>query len=51
MMAALAWLHGGEWDKATALWPDLLDELPADHAAYSHRIEARMKRLARVGGQ
>jgi tetratricopeptide (TPR) repeat protein len=48
MMLSLAWFARGEWDKATAIWPDLLDELPADHTAYSHRIEARMKRLART---
>ena len=47
-MVSLAWFPRGEWDKATARWPDLLDELPADHTAYSHRIEARMKRLART---
>ncbi|HWG74487.1 MAG TPA: SEC-C metal-binding domain-containing protein [Acidimicrobiales bacterium] len=48
MVVSLAWFPRGEWDKATATWPDLLEELPADHTAYSHRIEARMKRLART---
>lgn len=48
MVVALAWFPRGEWEKAVAAWPDLLDELPADHTAYSHRIEARMKRLART---
>ena len=45
---SLAWFSAGEWEKATATWPDLLQDLPADHTAYSQRIEARMKRLARV---
>jgi tetratricopeptide (TPR) repeat protein len=48
MVVSLAWFPRGEWEKAAAVWPDLLDELPADHTAYSHRIEARMKRLART---
>lgn len=46
MVVALAWFPRGEWEKAIAPWPDLREELPADHSAYSHRIEARMKRLA-----
>lgn len=47
-VVSLAWFSAGEWEKATAIWPDLLEDLPADHTAYSHRIEARMKRLARA---
>jgi hypothetical protein len=47
-VASLAWFSAGEWEKATAIWPDLLEDLPADHTACSHRIEARMKRLARA---
>lgn len=48
MVVSLAWFPRGECEKATAAWPDLLEDLPADHPAYSHRIEARMKRLART---
>lgn len=48
MMVALAWFPGGEWEKATTTWPELLEDLPVDHTAYSHRIEARMKRLGRT---
>lgn len=48
MVVALAWFPRGEWDKATAAWPDLLEGQPADHGEYSHRIEARLKRLART---
>lgn len=48
IVVSLASFPRGEWEKATAVWPDLLDDLPADHDAYSHRIEARMKRLARA---
>ncbi|MCU4186737.1 SEC-C domain-containing protein [Acidiferrimicrobium sp. IK] len=44
---SLAWFPRGEWEKATAVWPDLLEGMPADHAEYSRRIEARLKRLAR----
>jgi len=48
MVVALAWFPRGEWEKAIAALPDLREELLVDHAAYSHRIEARMKRLART---
>jgi len=40
---SLAWFPAGEWPAAIERWPDLLDYLPADHLAYSHRIEARLK--------
>lgn len=40
---SLAWFPAVEWDVATSRWPDLLDELPAEHRAYTHRIEARLK--------
>ena len=40
---SLAWFCAGEWELATSRWPDLLDELPAEHRAYTHRIEARLK--------
>jgi tetratricopeptide (TPR) repeat protein len=45
---ALAWFSRPDWAEATATWPSLLDDLPADHDAYSQRIEARLKRLART---
>jgi tetratricopeptide (TPR) repeat protein len=45
---SVAWFPGGEWEKAVERWPDLLDELPAGHAEYSHRIEGRIKRIARA---
>jgi tetratricopeptide (TPR) repeat protein len=48
MVVSLAWFPRGEWEKATATWPDLVEHLPADHAEYSQRIEARLKRLART---
>lgn len=48
MVVSLAWFPRGEWETATAAWPDLLEDLPADHGEYSHRIEARLKRLART---
>ena len=47
-VVSLAWFPRGEWEKATVAWPDLVEDLPADHGAYSHRIEARLKRLARA---
>jgi hypothetical protein len=43
---ALAWFPSEEWVNARERWPELA-ELPADHAAYSQRIEARMKWLAK----
>lgn len=44
---AVAWFPANEWVEAIRRWPDLLDDLPAEHQAYSHEIEARTKRLAR----
>lgn len=44
---AVAWFAASEWGEAVRRWPDLLDDLPAEHLAYSHEIEARTKRLAR----
>ncbi len=44
---SVAWFPAAEWDIAIGRWPDLLDELPRDHAAYSREIEARVKQLAR----
>lgn len=48
MVLSVAWFPLGEWEKATSMWPDLLDELPAEHSEYSHRIEARVKRIVRA---
>lgn len=39
---ALAWFPAGEWILARARWDELAD-MPVDHVAYSHRIEARLK--------
>ena len=44
---AIGWFPADEWTEATERWPDLLDDLPADHLAYSHETEARIKRIAR----
>ncbi len=48
LVVSLAWFPRGEWEKATARWYDLLEDLPADHVEYSHRIEAHLERLARA---
>ena len=47
MPLALAWFPYDQWPLAVQRWPDLTDELPSDHVAYSRRIEARLKSLAR----
>ena len=44
---AVAWFPEAEWQEAQRRWPDLLDELPADHSSYSHEIEARTKRITK----
>jgi tetratricopeptide (TPR) repeat protein len=44
---SLAWFPAAEWELAIDRWPDLLDDLPADHRSYSRRIEARLKWLTR----
>lgn len=44
---AVGWFPAEEWPVAIERWPDLLDELPADHPGYSHAIESRVKRIAR----
>lgn len=44
---AVAWFPHTEWQEAQRRWPDLLDELPADHFSYSHEIEARTKRITK----
>jgi tetratricopeptide (TPR) repeat protein len=44
---AIGWFPADQWPQAIERWPDLLDELPADHRAYSHATEARIKRIAR----
>lgn len=43
---SVGWFPAGEWEAATAAWPELLDELPAEHARYCQRIEARTKAAA-----
>lgn len=49
---AVGWFPASEWAAAIDRWPRLLDDNPADHARYSHEIEARTKRIARaVAGQ
>jgi tetratricopeptide (TPR) repeat protein len=45
---SVAWFTAGQWERAIEMWPDLLDELPSDHLDYSHRIEARIKRITRL---
>lgn len=42
---AVGWFPADEWPAAIARWPQLLEELLADHAAYSHTIESRIKRI------
>jgi tetratricopeptide (TPR) repeat protein len=44
---AIGWFPADQWSEACERWPDLLDELPADHLAYSRATEARIKRIAR----
>jgi tetratricopeptide (TPR) repeat protein len=44
---AIGWFPADQWPGASERWPNLLDDLPADHLAYSHETEARIKRLAR----
>jgi hypothetical protein len=48
LQLAIAWFPADEWRAAIGRWPDLLDELPADHLEYSHVIEARTKAIARA---
>jgi tetratricopeptide (TPR) repeat protein len=42
---AVGWFPAGEWPIAIERWPHLLEELPADHAAYSRTVEGRLKRI------
>ena len=48
MPLSLAWFPAEQWVAATERWPDLLDDLPAEHDAYSCRIEARLKWFAKI---
>ena len=48
MVLSLAWFPADEWRLAMERWPDLLDELPVDHAEYSQRIEARLKWMSKL---
>jgi hypothetical protein len=43
---AIGWFPADQWTEACQRWPDLLDDLPADHRAYSQATEARIKRIA-----
>lgn len=43
---SFAWFPAAQWPVAVGRWPDLLDELPAEHLDYSHALEARIKRIA-----
>ena len=47
---AVGWFPPAEWPAATERWPELADELPADHGAYSQAIEARVKRISQTAG-
>lgn len=44
---SLAWFPADELAAAVERWPDLTDDFSAGHQAYSQRIEARLKWLAR----
>jgi tetratricopeptide (TPR) repeat protein len=44
---AIGWFPADQWAQAFQRWPNLLDDLPADHLTYSHATEARIKRIAR----
>ncbi len=46
---SFAWFPKDEWTRATELWPDLLDQMPADHDAYSKVIESRLKAATAAG--
>lgn len=41
----VAWFEEAEWQRATQRWPDLLEEMPADHAAYRAAVEAKVKAM------
>lgn len=43
---SLAWFPAEEWARALRRWPDLNEEMPEDHAEYSHHIESRLKQYA-----
>jgi len=47
IVLSLAWFPADEWALAIERWPELLDELPINHAEYSQRIEARLKWMAK----
>ena len=47
---AVGWFPAAEWQEAVHRWPELLDEMPADHRAYSQAIEARVKRIGQAAG-
>ena len=43
---ALAWFPSEQWAGALARWPDLLQDNPEDHAAYSRKIQETLLRFA-----
>lgn len=47
MALAIGWFPADQWPEASERWPDLLDDLPANHGDYSHATEARIKRISR----
>lgn len=42
----VAWFTAEDWPRATARWPFLLEDMPADHTAYLHEIESRVAQMA-----
>jgi tetratricopeptide (TPR) repeat protein len=44
---AIGWFPADQWAEACQRWPDLIDDLPADHLGYCQATEARIKRIAR----
>ncbi len=38
----VAWFDEAEWAKAVERWPELLEEMPAEHLAYKAAIEAKV---------
>ena len=42
---AIGWFPNDEWTAAVERWPELVDEMPREHAAYRAAIQARLKDL------
>ncbi|MGH4017919.1 MAG: SEC-C metal-binding domain-containing protein [Pseudonocardiaceae bacterium] len=47
-LLAVAWFPRDQWPRAIELWPDLLEDRPADPDAYSHATEAHVKAIRDV---